>query len=399
MINEKNIRERLDRRLSGLAASEERRARIRTAIREESEELQPMKRKTFTALVLALVAVATLTAAAVAEHFDLFHFFGAKDERYAAVAPYAVVNMTETALVEHPHLGEVRAAIDSAYFDGLSLTLAYRIDHQRLVEAYTPTEDELARMQSMEAEPVEVSGSESEQAVLAAYNEAIANQTAYGYRMYAVYPGDQTTTDDGVDIPMESAMDDYDADGAYCAICEYETPLPEEIRERDELHAVIELYQDELLVWFDGVQCHMLRESSAVGQMEAVIPANRDAVQRMQGSGKINGVQCSASGEVSKMAATLTFSSDAPLAEMLETAPAGTEAQDCWAEMVLVDENGGRLHPQGGFAPDESTAVTMNFTGNGTLPETLKLYIYTMWEGRETPELQTMDCITLNCVR
>ena len=146
MINEKDIQDRVNRRLSGLAASEQRRMRIRTAINAEREEAQPMKRTISKTLVFAIVAVMLMATVAIAEHFNLFNFFGAHDERYNAVAPHATLTVSEPALVEHPELGTATASIDSAYFDGLSLNLAYRITQGQKVEEYTPTEMELTLM-------------------------------------------------------------------------------------------------------------------------------------------------------------------------------------------------------------------------------------------------------------
>ena len=98
-----------------------------------------MQRTISKALVFAIVAVLLMAAVAIAEYFNLFNFFGQQDKRYAAVAPKATLTMSEGVLIEHPHLGEVKASIDSAYFDGLTLNLAYRIDHPSYVEEFTPT--------------------------------------------------------------------------------------------------------------------------------------------------------------------------------------------------------------------------------------------------------------------
>ena len=73
MIDEKDIQDRVNRRLSGLAASEQRRMRIRTAINAEREEAQPMKRTISKTLVFAIVAVMLMATVAIAEHFNLFN--------------------------------------------------------------------------------------------------------------------------------------------------------------------------------------------------------------------------------------------------------------------------------------------------------------------------------------
>ena len=66
MWNEARIREGLERRLSGLEASGERRARIRDAVATCQKEERTMKRKLSMALVAALALIAIAAAVAVA---------------------------------------------------------------------------------------------------------------------------------------------------------------------------------------------------------------------------------------------------------------------------------------------------------------------------------------------
>lgn len=395
MMNEKEIQERVNRRLSGLAASQQRRMHIRAAIHAEMEERQPMKRSISKSLVFALVAVMLTGTVALAEHFNLFDFFGAQDERYSAVAPSATLTMTETALVENAHLGAVKASIDSAWFDGLSLTLAYRIDHSSVVTEYTPTPEELAVMQSAEPQEVVLAENAPGREVYAAYNAAVAEGTPFGYRQYTVYPGDHTVTEDGVDIPMYSAVDAYDESGAYCELREFEAPLPAELRDRETLNVSIVLYQQETTVWFDGQKGYLHTERSEVGQMNATIPLTKDAVQHMEGRGTLNGATCTATADVSKMTASISMTCDAPLNTLLTAAPEGTDPYDVWVEVMVVDENGNVFYPQEGLPLNDSTGFTLPFQGTGTLPETLTVYLYSRWEGQDAPDLTEMDGIVL----
>jgi len=399
MINEKDIQDRVNRRLSGLAASEQRRMRIRTAINAEREEAQPMKRTISKTLVFAIVAVMLMATVAIAEHFNLFNFFGAHDERYNAVAPHATLTVTEPALVAHPHLGEVKASIDSAYFDGLSLNLAYRIENHRYVEAFTPTADELAAMQPDEPLIIALIGNEPGLEIYEAYNDAVANGTPFGYRQYTVYPSDHTVTDDGVDIPPYSAMEDYDESGAYCEMREFETPLPAELSDRKELNVSIKMYQQETTVWFDGQNCYIKYDRSEVGHMDATIPLTKDAVQIMEGSGKINGVKCEATASVSKMAASVTVNCEAPVNTFLAAAPEGTDKHDMWVDVLAVDESGNKFRAQEAIMLDDSTSFTLPFLGTGTMPKTLTIYVYSMWEGIDDPDLTTLDGIVLTVTK
>lgn len=394
MINEKEIQERVNRRLSGLDASMQRRARIRAAILQK-EEHPPVKRTLSRTLAFALIAVMLMAAVAIAEHFNLFNFFGTHDERYNAVAPHATLTVTEPALVAHPHLGEVKASIDSAYFDGLSLNLAYRIENHRYAEAFTPTADELAAMQPDEPLIIALIGNEPGLEIYEAYNDAVVNGTPFGYRQYTVYPSDHTVTDDGVDIPPYSAMEDYDETGAYCEMREFETPLPAELTGRKELNVSIQMYQQETTVWFDGQNCYIRHDRNEVGHMDAAIPLTADAVRDLSGTGMINGVECKAEARVSKMAASITVTCSAPLNAFLQQQPEGTERNGSWLEVKAVDEQGNMFRPQEGFAVDDRTAFTLPFRGTGLLPESITLYMYAMWEGMDSPDLTQMDGITL----
>ncbi len=395
MINEKEIQDRVNRRLSGLNASQQRRMRIRTALSAEREEAQPMKRTISRTLAFAIAAVMLMAAAAIAEHFNLFSFFGMQDERYSAIAPHAALTVTEPALVTHPHLGEVTASIDSAYFDGLSLNLAYRIVNHSYVEAFTPTAEELAGMQACEPMIMALNGSEPGHEIYEAYNMAVASGTPFGYRQYTVYPSDHTVTDDGIDIPPYSAMEDYDETGAYCEMREFETPLPAELNGRKQLNVSIKMYQQETVVWFDGQQCYIRYDRSEIGRMDAAIPLTEDAVQTMIGSGEINGVRCQATAVVSQMAASVTVKCEAPVNTFLAAAPEGTEQHDVWAEVVAVDENGSRFRPQEGILLDDSTAFTLPLQGTGALPETMTVYVYVMHEGGDEPDLAALDGIVM----
>lgn len=395
MINEKDIQDRVNRRLSGLTASKQRRMRIQTAINAEREEAQPMKRTISKSLVFAIVTVVLMATVAIAEHFNLFNVFGEQDERYNAVAPHATLTVTEPVLVAHPYLGEVKASIDSAYFDGLSLNLAYRIDNYSHVEEFTPTTDELATMQQDEPLIIALNGNKPGHEIYEAYNNAVTNGTPFGYRQYTVYPSNHTVTDDGIDIPPYTAMEDYDETGAYCEMREFETPLPTELSGRKELNVSIKMYQQETTVWFDGQNCYIKYDRSEVGKMDATIPLTKDAVQPMKGSGEINGVKCEATATVSQMVASVTMNCEAPVNAFLAAAPEGTDEHDMWVEVIAVDENGNKFRPQEGIMLDNSTSFTLPFLGTGTLPETLTVYVYSMWEGIDEPDLATLDGIVL----
>lgn len=391
MLNEKDVKQALDRRLSGLEASEVRRMRIRRAVNQERREAQNMKSKKTMIVAIALAAVMLTSAIAVAETLNLFDFFGKDDARYAALAPKATLDIADAVLVEHPHLGNVEAKIDSAYFDGLTLTMAYRISQVNAAEAYTPTAEEIAKMDKEEPAVFPNTESQSVLAVYEAFEKAKEAGTPYGYRDYSIYASDHTYTDDGVDIEMESAWADYE-DGAYCEMLNFAVPLAQELRGRDQLKVTKVLRQQCITVWFDGKDSWVSYEQQDIGTLTAVIPKTPDQVEVFTGTGKISGAACTFTAEVSPMAAVLTLESNMDFASFL-TAPA--DAEDTWGELRLVDQDGRAYLAQGGFLLNADRTVTVVFNGTGELPTGLTAYVYGWGENAQALDLSALDGVTL----
>lgn len=384
-MNEQEMRERIDRRLSFLQADEARRAHIRTAIHAERRDTKTMKRK-IPVLALALIAVMLMGSIALAEHLNLFDFFGENDQRYALLAPQAALTVTDSAMLEHPYLGNVKAGMDSAYFDGLTLSLAYRIENSRYAEEYIPTEEEIALMQLDEPVLLGLVGDEPGYEIYQAYNDAVQNGTPFGYRQYHIYPSDHTVTDDGIDIPPYSMREEYDENGDYCAMREFDVPLPQDLQNRESLHVSIDMHLQETIVWFDGENCYLKFERSEIGKMTASIPSTEGNLVKFHGEGKLNGVKYIAEAVVSPMAASVNFKSDTPLNEFLQAPPTGMDPRDVWVETLLTDENGRKYRATEGYSLDERTGITVSFTGVGELPEKLYLRVFSTWVGENAPD-------------
>lgn len=272
MLNEKDIQQAVDNRLSGLQASEARRMRIRAAVGKERREETPVRSKKTIIVAIALAAMLLTSAIAVAETLNLFDFFGKQEARYAALAPKASLEITEPALIEHPHLGSVEAEIDSAYFNGEELMLAYRVNNSKYVEVYTPTDEEIAQMMLDEPVILAVMGNEPYHEVLEAHNEAVEKGIPFGYKQYTVYVADHAYTDDGIDLGPWGGYSDYDEDGALCELREYESPLPGDIGSRDSLTVTMTVRQHECTVWFDGKDCWISYSLEDVAEITATIP-------------------------------------------------------------------------------------------------------------------------------
>lgn len=395
MLNEKNIRQALDRRLSGLTASEERRNAILRAARQEGREDKPVKSKKTLIIAIALILAMLTSAVAVAETLNLFDFFGKEDARIAAIAPKAMLEISEPALIEHPYLGDVAVKIDSAYFDGLGLSLAYQIDNSMYAEAYIPTAEEIAQMQLDEPVILAIVGNEPYVEVHESYNEAVANGTPFGYKQYTVRVHDHTYSDDGIDLGGGMGYEDYNGT-SLVGLLDFDAPLADELRSRDEITVVKGVYQHECTVWFDGKECYISYSMKDIGEIRATIPKDKNMVKTFSGTGSISGVECTFTAEVSPLAAVLTLETILPIKEAFPiNAPAGTDRFDQWREMALVDEQGREYRAQEGMQYIDENHASVTFEGVGSLPEGLTAYAYSVWESSEWPVLTKLDGVVL----
>lgn len=394
MLNEQNIRQALDNRLSGLTASETRRVRIQAAVNHERREATPVKSKKLI-LVIALIAAMLTSAIAVAETLNLFNFFGKEDARFARLAPEATLEITEPALIEHPYLGAVEVKIDSAYFDGLGLSMAYQITNSLYAEEYTPTVEEIAQMKLDEPVILAIVGNEPYVEVHEAYNEAVSTGTPFGYKQYTVRVHDHTYSDDGIDLGGGMGYEDYNG-ASLVGLLDFDAPLADELRSRDEIMVVKGVYQHECTVWFDGKECYLSYAMKDIGEIRATIPKAKDAVKTFTGTGMINNVECSFTAEVSPLAAVLTLECTMPIEDVFPiNAPEGTDRFDQWREMGLVDEQGREYRAQWGMQYIDAHHASVTFEGTGELPEGLTAYAYSMWESADWPVLKELDGIIL----
>ena len=399
MLNEKNIRQALERRLSGLTASEERRNAILRAARQERREDKPVRSKKTLVIAIALILAMLTSAAAVAETLNLFDFFGKEDARIAALAPKATLEISEPALIEHPYLGDVAVKIDSAYFDGLAMSMTYQIDNSLYAEEYTPTEEEIARMKLDEPVILGIVGNEPYVEVHEAYNEAVKNGTPFGYKQYTVRVHDHTYSDDGIDLGGGMGYEDYNGT-SLVGLLDFDAPLADELRSRDEITVVKGVFQHECTVWFDGKECYLSYAMKDIGEIRATIPKAQDQVKTFSGTGRIKGVETKITAEVSPLAAVVTMTCEQPVSVLFEDVPADIDRLDMWGEFVLVDEANREYGARNGFAPQDGYSATVSFVGAGALPETLNVYVFTNWEGcREVPALKDAESILLTEIK
>ena len=99
------------------------------------------------------------------------------------------------------------------------------------------------------------------------------------------------------------------------------------------------------------------------------------------------------------MAASVAVHCEAPVNTFLAAAPEGTDKHDMWVDVLAVDESGNKFRAQEAVMLDDSTSFTLPFLGTGTMPKTLTLYVYSMEEGIDDPDLATLDGIAMEVVK
>lgn len=388
MLNEKDLQERVNRRLSGLRADELRRRRILAAVRQEAC-VRPVRRVS-PVLVCLLIVLLVIGSIALADHLNLFSLFGREDGRYAQVAQQAGQVTASPVEISGEAPDPAVAQIDSAFYDGLTLNLAFSIAQGAHYEAYIPDASELAAMEETAAMPVAIEHPQAPGAnVLTAYNQALENGTPYGYRARMIYASDHTLTDDGIDLPPYAGIVTYTEDGAYHEMREFESPLPDAVRERDMLELYITLYQSVQTVYFDGQTCYSTIDRTEAGTLTATVPRTAGATLSMAGTAQVGGVSCTARAQVSPMAAVVALSCEQPLETLLSPPPASVDPTEAWVEVMAADEQG-RVYKAETSYPLEQSEAEFTLLGVGELPESLTLYAGYLWEGAGNDALQNV---------
>lgn len=223
---------------------------------------------------------------------------------------------------------------------------------------------------------------EETRAIMQEWQAAIEGGTPYGWRSVSVYPSDHVTTDDGTDIPPTSASDDLGKNGEYMEMRDFESPLPAELRNLDQITLNCALYYHDIVYYFDG---HNFYRSSVarqnVGTIRAVVQRDPGMLRRFTGSAELNGVLTTLTAEVSPLAAVLTLNGTGTLADLMP-ALAGADA-DTWLELSLRDEAGRSYLPRDGFGPDAALPLTFSLDGSGALPESLTARLTVLSEGTD----------------
>ena len=393
MASKDTVRHAMNARLSGLTASEERRARIRNAALSKDEPR--MQRKIAAILAFALAAL-LLAGAALAAKANLFARFAARDARYEGVLEQVTEVKEMPAAVEDEKVGAVRAYVDSAYYDGRTLTLALVVENGKHAEMWTPTEEELSQMEESDADDFPLFEDEApcaeEIRLEQAYLEAREAGTPFGYRKDSVWVHDQFHTDDGVDLPPCSADAETGENGELYMMREF-TDLPQSVAERDTLSVYVELGRSTVYYYFDGEKDYWRVDvqREGVGRIRATVSRNGAEAETFAGSGMLNGANCTAEATVSAMEITLTIAADADVFPTVEhETGAGKWTEQPWMA-AIYDETGREYLPrEGAQAAGGANTLAIPFDGSGHIPQELTVYVYRCGIDDEYPGEETI---------
>lgn len=364
------VHQAVDHKLSGVRMDNQLTQRVLHA--PNGEETVKKRLTLLPAMVLIIALLTMAAAAAEALGIHIFELFGKTDERYAQLAPQAVLEQTSPVNVSSPELGDVIAAINNAYYDGETLMVAYSIQGARRLEAFTPDEALLNQMEPFAYLPGWDASQDAERAaLLAQWQTALKAHTPMGLVQWSVYPSDHTTTDDGVDLPPSSEDYREGENGTVYAIREYEMPLPDEVLGRDRLLLRIGLYRSVTYWYWDGESLFTLTEREQLDPMTAEvwrIDAERRAVT---GNGYVGDIGVTVAGMASAANVQLTLTFDAALPSL---------GEDTYYYCYLLDEAGRSLQVDyllDGTLPQQ----TFTFEGSGKMPEALTLFVLAFHEG------------------
>ena len=347
---------------------------------KEGEARPVMKRKMTLTLLAAVLTVIVLTGAALAVGLNLFDHFGRNDRRLQVVAPEAALMVNDAVEVTTDALGVSRARIDSAYYDGQSLIVAYTLDNYQRYEDFEPTGAELAEMTENRDYLLEAFGIEGDPAATEALRDAIDRKQPYGVVDYTIAVGDRCSTTGGVTLPLHAvAMEDGEEGLLYC-IQEFETPLPESARDLDSLNLTLLVELSTYWYWYDGETCYEKHDEQPLAALTVAVSRSETETRSYKWEGKINGAKVSARAEASPVHIKLYIDAEAgAFPDPATIWPEAAKADDTWYSFVLTDSRDMEYRFSGGIEGEGT--LEAEYDGLGYLPDTLTLTVCVDGEG------------------
>ena len=347
---------------------------------KEGEARPVMKRKMTLTMLAAVLAVIALTGAALAVGLNLFDHFGRNDRRLQVVAPDAALMVNDAVEVTTDALGVSRARIDSAYYDGQSLIVAYTLDNYQRYEDFEPTGAELAEMTENRDYLLEAFGIEGDPAATEALRDAIDRKQPYGVVDYTIAVGDRCTTTGGVTLPLHAVTMEDGEDGLLYCIQEYETPLPESARDLDSLNLTLPVELCISWYWFDGESCYEKHDRQPLAALTVAVSRSGAETRSYKWEGEINGAKVSARAEASPVHIKLYIDAEAgAFPDPATIWPEAAKADETWYSFVLTDSRDMEYRFSGGIEGEGT--LEAEYDGLGYLPDDLTLTVRPEGEG------------------
>lgn len=355
-------------------------------------EIQPMKKKMSVLALCAIIIISLALCGAVAEvlGINVFELFGQNDNRFKELAPKAVLNEEAPVTVTSPDLGEAVAGINSVYYDGQSLLVAYSIQNGRRAERFVPSEEMLLKMSLLDPRLGMMAESEEESLLMEEWIAAKESKTAMGIVRYSISPSDHTITDDGIDLPPSTENQMEGEENTVHYIREYENPLPDGARNLEYLDIRLRLYQSATYLYFDGKNTYTYSETMEFTPLQATVWREDAEMRRFRGEEKYNGHPVSVEASVSAAAARVTITMDNGIFPAL--------AEDTWYDLVLIDEFGTEYRTREGMGGNVNQ-MSVSFDGTGKLPGRLKLFILVGNEGEWDRENAIANAVPIELER
>ncbi len=385
------IREAMNSRLSPLEASAERRARIRQRI--EREEEPEVKRKLSIGMAFALIAVLALGGIALAAGLNVFDIYDEDYPKLTGLAPLSAMEEVTPVTIETEELGTTTAAITNAYYDGLSLIVGYSIENGSTFEAFDPSEDELKNKQPLEIDPepwarnLKNSAEKADEAAIEEIVERCRKGEPFGLIHRVVYGDSYAAADEGAAAWGGMAFGSVSEGGVRYQLTEFESPLPEAVRDLDRLTVTVRLRMDSPHYYFDGETLYyipMPPESieKYIGEVSAEVHRSESMIRNFTGECEIDGAKVTAEAWLSPVYGMITLRAGERVLDMPD--PFWGEYRTTMYGAFIADaegkvENTLRVDQYG--LTDDLLGMEIGFNGSGEAEVTDRFTLYLMhWD-------------------
>jgi len=404
MIFSRALRRSVDRRLSSLQPSADRRARIRQAIMQQEEPI--MKRKLSLSMALALALAVLLAGLAAAAGLDLFRFF-AQEEDYlpdmlSGAAPLSTPANAPAVAIETDGNIRASAVICNAYYDGQFLVLAHSLSGSYGFALTEPTDQQLAaaeetsyaRYPRYAADPAAhqqaVANAHAQwdslsrtvtmesRAAMDAFSSAVQRGEAacLAYSTVHVAPRISLNGSSLYSLGVGSFHTSQQDDSTWYTVETYPYPLPAAAQDQESLDVALSLDLLTHYLYFDGSQFYNLPQDAQrdIARMQATAIRADVSTSVYAGSGAYQGAQIEAEAFLNDALGAVTLRAGSPVFTM-------ADLSGKW-NLLVLDPNGNELEPASLFPvsvnpyADKTKTLTYTIAAGGSAPEALYVYPY-----------------------